>query len=93
MAQWSGVNAYGFQRVTSLDLPSVAAGVVSAETFAVSGLNEAGGPVVVEKRTSDSGLVVVAARVSAADELELVLWNPTGAAINAAAQDFYIVQL
>ena len=88
-----GSNAYSFGQSISLDLPSVDANSVAEETFTVAGLRADGGPVVVEKRTTNTGLILHAARVSAANTLALTLENVTGSAINAAAQDFYIVQL
>ena len=88
-----GSQAYTFGQSVSLDLPSIDANTVAAETFTVNGLRADAGPVVVEKRTSNTGLVLQSSRVSADNTLELTLENTTGSAINAAAQTFYIVQL
>lgn len=88
-----GSQAYAFGQTVALDVPSIAANTISAETFTVSGLRADGGPVRVEKRTSNTGLVAMDARVSDDDELEITFWNTTGAAINPDSQTFYIVQL
>ena len=92
MASFSTANAHIVKRVVSLDVPSIGANTVSAETFTVAGLRTDMFPLVV-KPTADAGLVPLAARVSASNTLEIIFWNATGSAINAAAQDFYLVCL
>lgn len=92
MATLSTANHHISKRVVSLDVPSIAASTVSAETFTVTGLRT-DTQVVVTKPTSDTGLVLLDSRVSAADTLELTFWNTTGAAIDPAAQNFYVVEL
>jgi hypothetical protein len=45
----------------------------------------------VNKPTSDDGIFLVGARVSAADTLEICLWNTTGAAHSTVSQDYFVV--
>ena len=92
MASFKTANAHVLKRVVNLDVPSIGANTVSAETFSVPGLRTDMFPLVV-KPTADAGLVPGAARVSATDTLEIIFWNATGSAIDAAAQDFYLVCL
>lgn len=92
MASFKTANHHIIIRTVSLDVPSIAASTVSAETFTVTGLKTENF-VLVKKQTNDDGLVLLDSRVSDTDELELVFWNTTGVAINPAAQDFYLVAL
>ena len=92
MATVSTANHHILKRVVSLDVPSIGANTVSAETFTVSGLRT-DTIVLVKKQTSNSGLVLLDSRISAADTLELTFWNTTGAPINPAAQNFFVVAL
>lgn len=92
MASFKTANHHIVIRTVSLDVPSIAANTVSAETFTVTGLKTEHF-VLVKKQTSDTGLVLLDSRVSATDTLELIFWNTTGAPINPAAQDFYLVAL
>jgi hypothetical protein len=88
-----GSQFYTFQRKVTLDASSVPAGNVQRETFTVNGLKSGLGPVVVNKPTFEAGIEVVAARVSAANTLELTFWNYSGGAVNPASQDYDVVQL
>ena len=92
MATFKTANHHIIIRTESLDVPSIAANTVSAETFTVTGLKTENF-VLVKKQTSNSGLVLLDSRVSATDTLELIFWNTTGSAINPSAQDFYVVAL
>lgn len=88
-----GANAYTFQDTVTIDPSSVPANTVQKETFTVTGLRAAGGPVRAEKRTDTTGVAHLASRISADDTLELTFWNYTGSAVNPASQTYYVVQL
>ena len=93
MPTYIGVNSYAFQQNVTLDVTSVGAGATTAETFSVPGLVLEGGPVVVNKITSNAGLALIDYRVSANDTLELTFQNSSGDAIDPASQTFRVVQL
>lgn len=78
-------------RVVNLDVSSVPASSVQEESFTVNGLRK-DQAILVIKPTRDAGLYLIESRVSAKDTLALTFYNPTGAAINPAAQDFHLIQ-
>ena len=79
-------------RKVTLNLSNIPAGQTSVETFTVTGLKTRFF-ILVNAPNLETGVKVVAARVSAADTLELTITNFTGAAVNPASQVFYLVAL
>jgi hypothetical protein len=69
----------------TIDATSVAANSLATETFTITGAKTSQ-CVVVQAPALEAGLVLVSARVSAADTVEIALFNVTGAAVNAASQ-------
>lgn len=83
------VGRMGMVQVT-INPASVAANVVSEQTFPVSGL-EVGDHVVAIKPTLTPGLALAHARVSADSTLALTFVNPTAGAVDAPAEVYRIL--
>ena len=74
---------------TSLNPASVAANTVARQTFTVTGLT-VNDIITVNPPSLTAGLNVIGFRVSAADTVELVFWNSTGAPIDEGAGTYLI---
>lgn len=75
---------------TSIDLASINATMYSTQTFTVTGL-DTNDIITVNPPALTSGLYLVSYRVSAADTLNLIMYNSTGAPINEGAVTFKIM--
>lgn len=72
------------------NLPSIAAGSSSTETFAVPNAEPGGSVTISPGNALNDGLIIQYARVSAAGTVQAKFYNRSAAAINEAAMDFYI---
>lgn len=79
-------------KAVTLNPSAVSANSVSRETFTVSELTTDMN-VVVSAPSLEAGLFLIQARVTAANTLELSIWNTTGAEVNPASQAFNVVGL
>lgn len=91
MAGYLGISGTLFSEKLTIDPSNIIAGAVSVETFAVPGLTK-GRITHAEMPDLETGAVLVEARCAAEDVLTLVIWNPTGSAINPASQACYVQQ-
>lgn len=90
MALRVGSGSPQFAQQVTLDPSSINANSVSVETFTVTGVTldtmyRADG------LSLEAGLFILGARPTAANTLELSIWNSTNAAVNPASQTFRIV--
>jgi hypothetical protein len=77
----------------AVDPPSMAAGAKTSITFTAAGAVVGDAVQVQPPAALETGLVVVAARVSAADTVQVDLYNPTAGVIDGASRTWsYIVQ-
>lgn len=77
----------------AVDPPSIAAGAKTSVTFSVTGASVGDLVEVQPPAALETGLVVVAARVSAANTVQVDLYNPTAGAIDGTSRTWtYIVQ-
>lgn len=76
----------------ALSPASVAANTVAEQTFTVNGL-AVGDFVNVSKPTTQAGLGIVNARVSAANTLAIAFANATSSAISPTAAEIYVIGL
>lgn len=72
--------------VTS-DPASIGAGLVVAHTFTATGAKTDNSLVVVNMPSLETNVCIVGARVTAANTIEVRLYNPTAGAINPASQE------
>lgn len=72
--------------VTS-DPANITAGSVVAHTFTATGAKTDNSLVVVNMPSLENNVCIVGARVTAANTIEVRLYNPTGGAINPASQE------
>ncbi len=90
MAQFRAAVPYQFCSNVSLNPSSINANSVSVETFTVTGVN-LDTMYHCDALSLDAGLFIVGCRPTAANTLELAIWNSTNASVNPAAQDFRII--
>jgi hypothetical protein len=77
---------------TTLSPAQVAANTTAEQTFTVNGLL-VGDQVAVTKPTTQAGIGIVNARVSAANTLAIAFSNNTGGGITPTASEVYIIEL
>jgi hypothetical protein len=76
------------------DLPSIAAGGSSVQTFAVTTASTTNSTVTIAPQNAlTAGLIIQYARVSAANTVEVTFWNASAGAIDMVNMNFYITVL
>lgn len=90
MALRVGSGSYQFAQQVTLDPSSINANSVSVETFTVTGVN-LDTQYKVDALSLDAGLFILGARPTAANTLEISIWNSTNGSVNPASQTFRIV--
>lgn len=91
MADYLGQSGTLYSEKLTVDPSNILAGAVSVETFTATGLVK-GRITRAELPDLETGAVLVSASCKADDVLTLVIWNPTGSAINPASQSCYVQQ-
>lgn len=72
---------------TTSDPANITAGSVLAHTFTAAGAKTDNSMVLVNMPSLEANLCIVGARVSAANTIEVRIYNPTVGAINPASQE------
>jgi len=72
---------------TTSDLANIAAGTILAHTFTAPGAKTDNSMVFITMPSLETNLGIVGARVSAANTIEVRIFNPTAGAINPASQE------
>ena len=79
--------------VVSLNPASIAGGALGTVTATITGAKTSDKVLFIAPTALEAGLVPMSARISAADTVEMTLYNPTGSPVDGAARNWTFILL